>query len=93
MSFAKDYCGGRGLAVRPPLLAAPLELDEPEVDEPEEPDVLDDPEPDELDDPPLDRSPPPELLELPGLYPPPFTSVPWGVSSPRTTTIGAPEYP
>ena len=62
-----SYCGGRGLAVRPPLLAAPLELDEPEVDEaPDEPDVLAGADPDD-DDPPLDRPPSSELLELPGL--------------------------
>ena len=55
------------MAVRPPLLAAPLELDAPEVDDPDALDVLDGPEPDDADDPPLDRSPPPEPLELPGL--------------------------
>jgi len=55
------------LAVRPPLLAAPLELDEPEVDEaPDEPDVLAGADPDD-DEPPLDRPPSSELLELPGL--------------------------
>ena len=75
--------GGRGFAVRAPLSPPPVELLPPLDEQPEE--ELPEDEPPDDDEPPPDEVVsrgvvPPELDEVPRVYPPPFTARPDGTS-------------